>query len=80
MTIESPASTPVHAIQILRLADVCKVTGLGKSIIYQLESQRQFPNRVRLTSHAVGWVDAEVREWLSERMRHRRSPLRTDKN
>lgn len=62
------------AVQILRLPEVCKVTGLGRSMIYQLESQQAFPARVRLTVHAVGWVDAEVRQWLAQRMNNRRAP------
>ena len=47
-------------VQILRLPQVCKVTGLGRSMIYQLEAQRRFPCRVRIGARAVGWVEAEV--------------------
>lgn len=31
--------------QILRLPQVCRVTGLGRSMIYQLEAERRFPCR-----------------------------------
>jgi predicted DNA-binding transcriptional regulator AlpA len=62
------------AVQVMRLPEVCKVTGLGRSMIYQLESQREFPARVRLSARAVGWVDIEVRQWLAQRMHNRRSP------
>lgn len=60
-------------VQILRLPQVCRVTGLGRSMIYQLESQRRFPCRVRLGSRAVGWVEAEVQEWLAGRVEHFRA-------
>jgi len=33
------------AEQILRLPQVCRVTGLGRSMIYQLEAERRFPTR-----------------------------------
>ena len=71
-------SMPIHSqtfappVQILRLPQVCKVTGLGRSMIYQLESERRFPTRVRIGSRAVGWVESEVQRWLADRIeRHR---------
>lgn len=66
MTMHSSATgTPV---QILRLPQVCKVTGLGRSMIYQLESNRRFPCRVRIGARAVGWVESEVQRWLADRV------------
>ncbi|MGH8251008.1 MAG: AlpA family phage regulatory protein [Steroidobacteraceae bacterium] len=47
-------------MQILRLPQVCKVTGLGRSMIYQLEAERRFPTRVRIGLRAVGWMESEV--------------------
>lgn len=58
MPTHSPAS--ISPVQILRLPQVCEVTGLGRSMIYQLESDRRFPTRVRIGSRAVGWVESEV--------------------
>lgn len=71
MTIQSPASVP--AVQILRLQQVCNVTGLGRSMIYQLESERRFPTRVRIGLRAVGWVESEVQLWLASRLEHHRA-------
>lgn len=59
--------------QILRLPQVCRITGLGRSMIYQLESERRFPCRVRIGARAVGWVEAEVRDWVLGRIRHHRA-------
>ena len=43
-------------------------------MIYQLESERRFPCRVRIGARAVGWVEAEVQGWLAGRIeRHRAS-------
>jgi len=65
---------PVPCVQILRLPQVCRATGLGRSMIYQLESERRFPCRVRIGARAVGWVEAEVQGWLAGRIeRHRAS-------
>jgi predicted DNA-binding transcriptional regulator AlpA len=60
-------------IQILRLPDVCKATGLGRSMVYQLEAERRFPARVRIGERAVGWVEEEIQGWLAERILHSRA-------
>lgn len=71
MTMHASATgTPV---QILRLPQVCKVTGLGRSMIYQLESTRRFPCRVRIGARAVGWVESEVQRWLTDRVERYRA-------
>jgi len=71
MSVQSAASAP--AVQILRLPQVCKVTGLGRSMIYQLEAERRFPSRVRIGMRAVGWVESEVQHWLASRIEHHRA-------
>ena len=61
-------------MRLLRLRDVCALTGLGKSIIYRMQSERRFPQRVKITDHAVGWVEAEVCVWIAQRMSSRNGP------
>ena len=51
--------------RILRMPEVCKVTGLGKSTIYGKLSEGTFPSPVRLGARAVGWRLADITEWLS---------------
>lgn len=71
MATQSPS--PTSPVQILRLPQVCKVTGLGRSMIYQLESARRFPCRVRISARAVGWVESEVQLWLADRVERYRA-------
>jgi prophage regulatory protein len=66
-------SAPIH---ILRLAQVIERTGLKKTKIYELQSDGQFPMRVKITAHAVGWIEHEVQAWLAGRIA-KNSPLRT---
>jgi predicted DNA-binding transcriptional regulator AlpA len=61
-------------IQILRLPEVCKSTGLGRSMVYQLEAERRFPARIRIGERAVGWVEEEIQGWLAERIVLSRRP------
>ena len=49
---------------ILRLPAVKTRTGLSRSTIYLRVSQGTFPKPVNLGVRAVGWVEAEIQEWL----------------
>ena len=60
-----PANTRSAPIHILRLAQVIERTGLKKTTIYELQSEGQFPMRVKITAHAVGWIEHEVQAWLA---------------
>ena len=44
--------------------------------IARLEKAGQFPKRVQLGPNRVGWVEAEVLEWLQQRMDRRTVPSR----
>jgi prophage regulatory protein len=59
-------------IKILRLPQVCDVTGLGRSMIYQMEADERFPKRIKIGIRAVGWVEKEVQTWLMRRIESRR--------
>ncbi len=52
----------------LRLKQVCQLTGLGRSMIYQMQAEGRFPQRIKLGERAVGWLESEVREWLATRI------------
>ena len=72
-TLENSFATALLPAQILRLPQVCRITGLCRSMIYQLESQRRFPCRVRIGARAVGWVESEVQGWVAQRIKHHRA-------
>lgn len=68
-------STPaVHSterllpMRMLRLPEVMQMTGLRKTKIYELQSQGDFPMRVKITSHSVGWIEEDVQAWLAMRV------------
>jgi len=44
------------------------MTGLGRSTIYRLQADQQFPQSIKLGIRAVGWLEREVQEWLAERI------------
>ncbi len=63
--IEHEARAPVR---FLRLPEVQRRTGLSRSTIYVRLDQGLFPRPVSLGARAVGWLEAEVEEWIRERI------------
>jgi len=55
-------------LQVLRLPQVIQITGLCRSMIYQLEAADRFPRRIRIGSRAVGWLHGEIQQWLAEQV------------
>ncbi len=56
------------ATTILRLPAVKARTGLSRSTIYLRISEGSFPAPVSLGGRAVGWVEAEVNRWVTQRI------------
>jgi prophage regulatory protein len=52
----------------LRLRQVSQLTWLGRSMIYQMQAEGRFPQRIKLRERAVGWLESEVRDWLATRI------------
>ncbi len=53
---------------ILRLPTVRARTGLSRSTIYLRISKGAFPTPVSLGGRAVGWIEAEVNDWLTRQI------------
>lgn len=54
---------------ILRLPTVKERTGLSRSTIYRrIHSPGDFPAPIPLGGRAVGWVEAEIDNWLAEQI------------
>lgn len=57
-------------LTILRLADVMARTGLARSTVYAYVASEAFPKPIPLgSSHAVGWIESEVEEWIVAQVR-----------
>lgn len=64
--------------RLLRLPEVIRRTGLGKTKIYELQNAGTFPASVHVTSTAVRWIDAEVEDWLLAQARTRSMKAKSD--
>lgn len=61
---------------ILRLPAVKTSTGLSRSTIYLRVAKGTFPKPVNLGSRAVGWLEAEIQDWLRQRIEASRKAAR----
>ena len=59
-------------IKILRLPAVIELTGLSRISIYLRMSNNEFPLPVSLGGRAVGWVEADVEQWLTDKIERSR--------
>ncbi len=53
---------------ILRMTEVRRRTGLGRTTILELVAAGAFPRPIKLTARAVGWSSLEVDKWIAERL------------
>ena len=65
VTSDFPSRT---SIRYLRDRECRVLTGLSRSTRWRLERAGQFPRRRKLSARAVGWIAAEVEQWMRERV------------
>ena len=58
-----------HKLTILRRRQVEQRTGLSRSTLYQYMKDGYFPKPAPLGPRAVGWLESEVSDWLTMRIK-----------
>ena len=51
----------------LRIGAVMRITGLGRSTIYRLMADEEFPSPVRLTKRVIAWRRSDLERWSDAR-------------
>jgi prophage regulatory protein len=64
------ADDPTKTMILLK-REVTKLTRLHDITLKRMEDKNLFPPRIRLGQRKVGWIEAEVAAWLSDRMAER---------
>lgn len=62
-----PSYVRPHRERLLRIDDVCFMTGLGRSTIYAKVKAGDFPSAVQLHGTSVAWRETEVDAWIAAR-------------
>jgi prophage regulatory protein len=58
-------------MRVLNTEEVCDRTKYSRVHIWRLEKRNLFPKRLHLGDRRVAWVEAEVDEWLLQRVAER---------
>ena len=53
--------------RIMRLPEVLRLTGLSKSLVYEMVGEDRFPQQVKVGKRARGWRARDVADWLESR-------------
>ena len=61
--------------KFLRLPEVCKRVGLSKSTIYALIHKKDFPEPIKITQRVSAWIEANVDEWMAEKISNTKGGL-----
>ena len=56
--------------RILRLKDVQMLTGLSRTMIYDLQARGEFPQSIKLveSGRAMGWQYSDVINWIDSKV------------
>jgi len=54
--------------RLLRLPEVCRLTGIGRSQLYAMARDGRFPTPIKISERCSAWSEADVREWIAERI------------
>jgi prophage regulatory protein len=58
--------------RILRKPELVAKVGLSDPSIYRREKKGDFPKRITLGGHSVGWLESEVNDWLARKAAERK--------
>ena len=69
MRTETMTSQKVETrTNIIRLGQVRARTGLSRSTLYAYIRDGRFPAPITISERCVGWVEAEIDQWIAERI------------
>jgi len=54
-------------MRLVRLPEVCELTGLSRSSLYRAINSGLFPKSVQLGERSVAWRIIEVEDWINTR-------------
>lgn len=55
--------------RILRLPEVKQLVGLSRSELYRRMALHEFPESISLGKRSVGWLETEISEWITARIK-----------
>jgi len=56
-------------MKILKAKEVASMINLSRVTIWRLEKEGKFPQRIRISTKRIGWLEDEVTKWIEKRPR-----------
>ena len=56
-------------MKILKAREVALMTNLSRVTIWRLENEGKFPQRIKISTKRIGWLEDEVTKWIEKRPR-----------
>jgi predicted DNA-binding transcriptional regulator AlpA len=66
-----------ESLQLLRVADVCRLLRISKPTLWRLRRANDFPEPTEVTDRVIAWRKSEVELWLRGRSAGQRGSART---
>lgn len=66
--VQQPELVAVQHDRLLRLPEVQRLTGLGRSVIYQQMQDGFFPRSIKVGPRAASWSEAAIHAWIQQRL------------
>jgi prophage regulatory protein len=60
--------------RLIRLPEVQRMTGLGRSQTYALARAGKFPSPLKISERCAAWDERAVRAWIAERIAAAKDP------
>ena len=54
--------------RLIRMKDVCEMTGLSQSSINRYEERGDFPRRRKMSTGWSCWIEHEVQSWIQQKL------------
>ena len=59
----------VMSIKLLKINQVCELTGLGRSTVYAKVAEESFPAPIKIGARASAWIESEIEAWIEEKIK-----------
>ena len=58
---------------VLRNREVCEMLGVSPATLWRWTRHKNFPAPIQLGPNSVGWIEAEINDWIAARAAERNS-------
>ena len=55
------------------MPEILRRTGFGRSHIYNLINQREFPKQIQISSGAIAWLESDFEAWMDKKIQESRN-------